>query len=416
MMGSGAGWKAGMRNWWAVAAWTAVIYATIPLARAIQKWVSGHFGSDAFTWTVYGLIVISLGVAWRHFSQYHVERSVRARIVLVLLAAVFAYGTWLLRARPEEALHFVQYGLLSALAYRAFAVSGADRGTYLQAFLLTAILGSVDEVIQWLVPKRFFDFRDIAINVIAGGLIQLGLVLGIAPQAGKTRASLASARTAWKLGLIWVVLLGFCLNNTQALWRPVLFPGPHLFLFDEPMTEYGHKIQDPEIGSFYSRFTPKELEAKDAARAPDAAKILAVEGDKKDYASFLVRYSPITDPFMHEMRVHLYRRDRYLDEALDPRNAKEAVKFFNIAYRENQILERWFGESLRASGKVWDAGRLDAAAARLQPELYQSPVSQNLITSFTQWQGQIAWGGLLVVMGGLRNYDLRRRREFPGPP
>jgi hypothetical protein len=265
------------------------------------------------------------------------------------------------------------------------------------------------------VPKRFFDFRDIAINVIAGGLIQLGLVLGIAPQAMKVKASVASAQTAWKLGVIWIVLLGLCLNNTLNVWRPVLFPGPHLFLFDEAMTEYGHKIRDPEIGTFYSRFSPEQLRQEDERRAPEAARILAIEGDKKDYASFLVRYSPVTDPFMHELRVHLYRRDRYLEDALDPRNAKDAVKFFNISYRENQILERWFGHSLRAAGKVWDAGRLDAAAARLQPEPYQSPVSQNLITRFSQPQALAGWAGVLVVALAARTYDLRRRKNGASP-
>ena len=392
-------------------AWTGVIYATIPMARMIQRWVSANFGADTFSWTVYGVVAITFGIAWRWFSQQAIPGTARAKVVLVLLAAAFAYGTWFLRARPEEALHFVQYGLLSALAYRAFAEGGANRATYLKAFLLTAILGSVDEVIQWMVPKRFFDFRDIAINVIAGGLIQLGLVLGIAPQGMKVKAPVASAQTAWKLGLIWIVLLGLCLNNTLNVWRPVLFPGPHLFLFDEAMTEYGHKIRDPEIGTFYSRFSPEQLRQEDERRAPEAARILAIEGDKKDYASFLVRYSPVTDPFMHELRVHLYRCDRYLEDALDPRNAKDAVKFFNISYRENQILERWFGHSLRAAGKVWDAGRLDAAAARLQPEPYQSPVSQNLITKFSQPQALAGWAGVLVVALGARFYDLRRRKN-----
>jgi len=388
-----------------------VIYITIPLARAIQKWVSAQFGGEAFSWTVYGVVAITFGIAWRWFSTQPIPGTARAKVVLVLLAASFAYGTWFLRARPEEALHFVQYGLLSALAYRAFAEGGASRATYLKAFLLTAILGSVDEVIQWLVPKRYFDFRDIGINVVAGGLIQLGLVLGIAPQATKVKAPLASARTAWNLGVIWIVLLGLCLNNTQNVWRPLLFPGPHLFLFDEAMTEYGHKIEDPEIGTFYSRFTPEQLRHEDEKRAPEAARILAIEGDKKDYASFLVRYSPITDPFMHELRVHLYRRDRYLDDALDPKNAEEAVKYFNIAYRENQILERWFGNSLKASYREWDAGRLEAAAARLQPEPYQSPVSQNLITKFSQPQVLAGWAGVLVVAWAGRFYDLRRRKS-----
>ena len=407
----GGKWKAGGKRWLPVIAWTGVIYATIPMARMIQKWVSAQFGADAFSWTVYGVVAITFGIAWRFFSKQAIPGTARAKVVLVLLAAAFAYGTWFLRARPEEALHFVQYGLLSALAYRAFAEGGANRATYLKAFLLTAILGSVDEVIQWLVPKRFFDFRDIAINVIAGGLIQLGLALGIAPQAMKMKAPVASAQTAWKLGVIWIVLLGLCLNNTLNVWRPLLFPGPHLFLFDEAMTEYGHKIEDPEIGTFYSRFTPEQLKQEDERRAPEAGKILAIEGDKKDYASFLVRYSPVTDPFMHELRVHLYRRDRYLDDALDPRNAHESVRMFNVAYRENQILEKWFGRSLRAAGKVWDAGRLEAAAARLQSEPYRSPVSQNLITRFSQPQALMGWAGVLVVALGARFYDLRRRKN-----
>ena len=415
MTAEGGKWKAGGKRWLPVIAWTAVIYATIPMARMIQKWVSGHFGADAFSWTVYGVVAITFGIAWWWFSKQAIPGTGRAKVVLVLLAGAFAYGTWLLRARPEEALHFVQYGLLSALAYRAFAEGGASRATYLNAFLLTAILGSVDEVIQWLVPKRYFDFRDIGINVMAGGLIQSGLALGIAPQAMKVKAPLASAQMAWKLGVIWLALLGLCLNNTLGVWRPVLFPGPHLFLFDEAMTEYGHKIGDPEIGTFYSRFTPEQLRQEDEKRAPEAARILAIEGDRKDYASFLVRYSPVTDPFMHELRVHLYRRDRYLEDALDLRNARESVRMFSVAYRENQILERWFGHSLRAAGKVWDAGRLEAAAARRQPEPYRSPVSQNLITRFSQPQAVAGWVGVLVVAMAARSYDLRRRKNGLSP-
>ena len=71
--------------------------------------------------------------------------------------------------------------------------------------------------------------------------------------------------------------------------------------------------------------------------------------------------------------------------------------------------------SLRAAGKVWDAGRLDAAAARLQPEPYQSPVSQNLITKFSQPQALAGWAGVLVVALAARTYDLRRRKNGASP-
>ena len=49
---------------------------------------------------------------------------------------------------------------------------------FLCAFIVF-VFGAVDEVIQWILPNRVFDIRDIIINGIAGILVQLLIAMVI---------------------------------------------------------------------------------------------------------------------------------------------------------------------------------------------------------------------------------------------
>ena len=64
------------------------------------------------------------------------------------------------------------------------------------------------------------------------------------------------------------------------------------------------------------------------------------------------------------MRIHIFRRDRRLEEARQAKNEKARREALFIAFRENLILERYFGRALEKSGYKWDAEqRTEAAAA-----------------------------------------------------
>ena len=76
------------------------------------------------------------------------------------------------------------------------------------------------------------------------------------------------------------------------------------------MSEFGYKCDDPEIGIFYSRINPKKLQKIDNQRGEEYAQILNKMANM-NYKQFLREYNPITDPFLHELRVHIFRRDRY---------------------------------------------------------------------------------------------------------
>jgi hypothetical protein len=125
---------------------------------------------------------VALGVlaAIHQLRRRPVPVAGRQWFVLGVLAATFAWGTWYLRGNAEEAMHLLQYGVLSLLLYRAYGRRYGDRGAYACAALLGAFLGIFDEVIQWTVPRRQFGLNDIIINVLSVLLIQGGLAAGLA--------------------------------------------------------------------------------------------------------------------------------------------------------------------------------------------------------------------------------------------
>ena len=59
---------------------------------------------------------------------------------------------------------------MSFLLLRALRLEVSGNGAYLGAFALTALFGIGDEVIQWILPHRFFQIEDVLLNTISGGL------------------------------------------------------------------------------------------------------------------------------------------------------------------------------------------------------------------------------------------------------
>jgi hypothetical protein len=402
-----------MRDWLPVVAWTLSIYAAIPLARTVQAWVAQHSTPDTFAWVVYASVAVGVLVAIHQFRRRAVPVPRRQWIVLGLLAASFAWGTWHLRESAEEAMHLLQYGVLSLLLYRAYSRRYRDRAAYACAALLGAFLGMFDEVIQWAVPRRVFEFRDIIINVVAVLLIQVGLAAGLAPRNLAIPAGLRSARAAWCLAVLVLLLLLGCFSNTPDVWRPLYSSWPKLFVFDEPMVQYGHRIEDPEVGWFKSRLTADQLRNTDTARSEEAGRILRGMGHDHHYGLFLYLFSPVRDPFLHEIRVRLFRRDRYATRARkNRRDPKKQQEWLRVAFSEQRLLENWYPHTLRASGKDWPADlRARAAAAASNGKRLGSPVSRELLTGFGKRQAQTVLAALLLGTVLAAAYDLRQRRR-----
>ena len=182
------------------------------------------------------------------------------------------------------------------------------------------------------------------------------------------------------------------------------------------MFEYGHLYDDPETGLFRSRLSSEELWRIDLDRGLEAAGILDRFRDKSAYRPFLRKYSPITDPFLHEARVHLFRRDTYLLNS--EKHADDHNKYrthLTVAYRENQILEKHFKNTLQHSSYVLPPDQVFVLEQNLLADFqYESPVSRDLVTGIREWQ---VIGGLLLALLGLAVVDfvILSRRPHPRP-
>ena len=177
------------------------------------------------------------------------------------------------------------------------------------------------------------------------------------------------------------------------------------------MYEFSLKHQDPEIGIFYSRLSPDELKREDRENRDHYAGVLRSWKDK-DYSLFLSQHSPLLHTFLYEMRVHIFRRDRKTEEASQAKKERTANESLFIAFKENLILEKYFGQTQEKSTFSWDEDKRRQIEARIDKSRpYESPVSRGLIhlREKTIWLSIVVVISLLAVINAFYSCKMRMK-------
>jgi hypothetical protein len=232
-----------------------------------------------------------------------------------------------------ECFHFVEYGLLAWLFYRALRPRD-DGSIVLLPLLAAVVVGVLDEWFQWFIPIRAGEARDVLLNTVASSC---GLLFALSVEP-PDRLTLALRRESPPR------------VRRSAAAAAVLFA---LFFLT---VHVGHDVRDPEIGSFRSRYT--------------AARLASLGRDRAE--RWRVR------PPLAQRR--LSREDQYLTEGLwhvQQRNEAWNSGDVSAAWRENRILETFYAPVLDTptyagpSGHRWPADlRADAAQ---RPGIYRGP-------------------------------------------
>ena len=398
------------RAWAAVGAWILFIYLTIPLARVVQTAVRDRGGAMLFVWVTLLAVAAAAGAVVRAWFRKQWTATPRQALALAVVFGLFAAGAWSLRANPEEAIHFVQYGGLGLLLFRALGHRLADPSIYVAGALLGAAAGTGDELIQWLVPNRYFDYRDVAINALAGALAQAALWAGIRPAFVCERLSRRGVRWVCAALAANAVLLLVCVNHTPGLLDVYARRVPFFATLGEATAEYGHRIQLRPATVFFSRLAPAELQRQDHARGAEAGRLIgAYPGDAR-YPAFLQDHPAHRDPLAVEARIHVFRRDRYAAEARRLPAGPQRHVAAEIACREQEILRVAFANVLAHSGFAWPADReAQMQSWRGDPRApYHSPVSQGLITRVSQGTLSTLLAALLVAALAGERWAARR--------
>lgn len=163
--------------------WTVAVFilAYAPIGRPIQKFLReeltaalGPGGMMAFVLAIFlggGIFLIYTSRLWR------LPLTNMLSTAIILLAGIgYSFSLPL----PEERIHLVQFGLLGLLACPSLK-GREESGWIWKPLLFVFLVGVSDEVLQWFLPDRVFDLRDILFNTL-GGI--WGLLLYVAIQRG----------------------------------------------------------------------------------------------------------------------------------------------------------------------------------------------------------------------------------------
>jgi len=153
-----------------VISYVALIYLTLPVMRPVLNFLKAHLGSRFDLLTDLVIIAAMSGLALIFLKS---KITWKQWLLALIVFGLYGYGLRVLRI-PEERIHLLEYGLLSFLVFRVRSADWSALFAYWQTFLIVSFIGTLDEIIQYIIPNRVGDIRDIILNIVSG---LLGLVL-----------------------------------------------------------------------------------------------------------------------------------------------------------------------------------------------------------------------------------------------
>jgi len=343
-----------------------VIVAASPFAGAVQQALRAAF-PDQFRLMLYGGLVLVAGgaltsaaVGLRHGPPWRWAAFAGGVLGVAIDAWLVASGN------PDvdavERVHFLEYGLLAWLCYRVWRPR--DNGLApAWAMVAGTATGIADEFVQWAIPSRVGEIHDVLIDAVA---VACGLCIAVAVDP-PSRLGLPMERAA-----IRPFARAACV---------VILAGAAFF----QVVHLGRQVYQPDIGMFWSRFSPRALEALSSDRA----------------ARWRAQPPVSTRPVAIE--------DQYLSEGMwhvQARNLAATADDPFTAWRENRILEVFFAPVLDTPSYLspvpsrWPREQRDATASRVagDPGIYISRAAP--IPIYT-WSPIVYWSIVAAAVAAI---------------
>ena len=166
-----------LRKIWWIAAFLYVvfIYSTLGIAPALWNKLNYFLGGKVILaqYIIYSIIGLLILI---YIAFIKKEKSPIKYFLFFLFIGLF-FVMIKLAKYPAEKIHIAEYGLLGVFLYNALKMhfNRLSGKLYTYGFILCLIIGALDEVIQWILPNRYFGWYDIFMNG-ASGMITLLII------------------------------------------------------------------------------------------------------------------------------------------------------------------------------------------------------------------------------------------------
>ena len=151
------------RIWILIIFYVIFIYVSLPFFPAFITTLRGFISKEllnliSLALTILFFLILSV---WIYNKKYNSRQFLLIISPLVLLTYLsLSLDVWV------ERIHFVEYAFLGLLISRAVNVTNLNSIIYTGC--LVTLIGAVDEIIQWFLPNRFGDMRDVFMNFVGG--------------------------------------------------------------------------------------------------------------------------------------------------------------------------------------------------------------------------------------------------------
>jgi len=164
----------------AIAASVALVLAA-PFVGQIRAFLQDTFPGQ-YRYIIAGAVLGSVGVAMViAIARIRTRRVLRYSLIAAALAIGISYAMVSRSGDPAvdavERFHFVEYGLVALLFYRAWRPIG-DASLLVLPLLAGLLVGICEEWLQWFVPSRVGELRDVVLNlwaIVCGVLFSVAL-------------------------------------------------------------------------------------------------------------------------------------------------------------------------------------------------------------------------------------------------
>jgi hypothetical protein len=195
----------------------AVYTYNLPNARVVYNFLVETIGQE-LTGKIPLVLVAATGFIYTVLLLL-TRRSLK-NLLFLIPCGIIAYMIITLEPNPNKHIHIPEYVLMTWLLFAVLSMDYKTADIYILIFILTSLLGVVDELEQGVHPARFYGWSDMLVNsasALIGVLTIMGLKTMKAPDYGWLRYFRENRLVVWllALGFFTAILMCYYLFRVQ---------------------------------------------------------------------------------------------------------------------------------------------------------------------------------------------------------